>query len=102
LNDFFLASDRGRIKGVHLIEWQEFVNNLVQPVVADEVVAIQSLQLPEGDELSIPMSSAPTGAGDIQPSITLYRELSKANEKAVDQFIPKWRTAFEIPGNEII
>jgi hypothetical protein len=72
------------------------------PVVSDEVVSIHSLRLPEGDELSIPLSSASTEAGDIQHAIALYRELSKANEKAVDQFIPRWRAALGIPGSESI
>lgn len=102
LKEFFLASDRGRRQGVHLITWRDFIHDLVYPVASDNVISSFGLRLPNGESLDIPQSSYATNAADRQRAIALYRSLSRGNEKAYDEFLAKWRAAYGEPGNEYL
>ncbi|MGG7574101.1 hypothetical protein [Streptomyces sirii] len=97
LQDFYLASDRGRKKGVYLIDWRTFVDELVIPATSDDVVGMIMRRLPNGEELRIPTSRTdlPTGVEDRLAE--LYSGLSQSNAKSVDKFMEEWRKAYGTP-----
>ncbi|MER7642719.1 hypothetical protein [Streptomyces sp. NPDC126522] len=93
LQDFFLASDRGRRREVYLVEWDNFVREMVNPVVLDDVVSMYVWRAPDGDELRIPTSSQHPA----EEHIEFYKDISIGNSKAVDKFLIKWRQAHGLP-----
>ncbi|MGW3167118.1 hypothetical protein ACWC9Q_30505 [Streptomyces sp. NPDC001142] len=93
LQDFFLASDRGRRKGIYLVDWEQFVRELVMPVVMDDVVSIYAWRTPDGEELRIPASSHRPP----EEHIEFYKDISTGNAKAVEKFLTKWREHNGLP-----
>ncbi|MFH8466035.1 hypothetical protein [Streptomyces sp. NPDC017991] len=93
VQNFYLASDRGRKKGVYLIEWRTFVDDLVRPVTTDAVNGIFICRLPNGEELRIPTSSPG------RESLDRYASLSQGNAKSFDKFMQEWRAAYGLPPN---
>lgn len=102
LKEFFLASDRGRRKGVHLITWRDFVYDLVYPVASDDVISSFGLRLPNGESVDIPLSTYAIATEDRQRAIALYRSLSRGNDRAYDEFLAQWRAAYGEPGDEYL
>ncbi|MFE2157102.1 hypothetical protein ACFW9M_04725 [Streptomyces lydicus] len=96
LEDFYLASDRGRKKGVYLIDWRTFVDELVHVVASDDVVELFVRRLPNGEELRIP-SSSHWSMDSRDRAVGLYRSLSQGNAKSVDNFMKEWREAYGLP-----
>ncbi|WP_327376560.1 hypothetical protein OG393_22930 [Streptomyces sp. NBC_01216] len=99
VEDFYLASDRGRKKGVYLIEWRTFVDQLVHAVTSDDVVEMIMHRLPSGEELRIPSSSHRGSVGPRDGAVSLYRGLSQGNAKLVDKFMKEWREAYGLPSD---
>ncbi|MER5301317.1 hypothetical protein ABT039_17845 [Streptomyces lasiicapitis] len=97
LQDFYLASDRGRKKGVYLVDWRTFVDEVVHPVVSDDVTGIFVRRLPNGDELRIPTASPIESSETIDRLVDLYSSLSQGNAKSVDKFMKEWREAHAVP-----
>lgn len=93
LQDFFLASDRGRRKGVYLVDWEGFVRDLVVPVAMDDVTSIIMWRTSDGEELRIPASSQRPP----EEHIEFYKDISIGNAKAVDKFLAKWRQSHGFP-----
>jgi hypothetical protein len=93
LQDFFLASDRGRRNGVYLVDWESFVRELVTPVVLDDVTSMLIWRTPHGEELRIPTSTQRPA----EEHIEFYRDISAGNSKAVDKFLIKWRQSHGLP-----
>ncbi|MCX4677619.1 hypothetical protein OG413_20315 [Streptomyces sp. NBC_01433] len=96
LDDFYLASDRGRKKGVYLVDWRTFVDEVVHPVTSDNVIGIFMRRLPNGDELRIPTSSPMGSSETMDRLVDLYRSLSQGNAKSVDKFMREWREAYAL------
>ncbi|MEV4905757.1 hypothetical protein AB0N46_14030 [Streptomyces albidoflavus] len=98
LEDFYLASDRGRKKGVYRVEWRTFVNEVVRPVTSDDVVGLFMFRLPNGEELRIPTSSPDEGIGSSRDRLVhLCDSLPQGNAKSVDKFMKEWREAYGLP-----
>lgn len=94
LQDFYLASDRGRKKGVYLINWRTFVDELVGPATSDDVVGLFLRRLPNGEELRIPTSTPHLSTESEARLVDLYSGLSQGNAKSVDRFMEEWRQAY--------
>ncbi|MEU3501968.1 hypothetical protein ABZ726_14765 [Streptomyces hundungensis] len=94
VQDFYLASDRGRKKGVYLIGWRTFVDELVHAVTTDAVAGVYTRRLPNGEELRIPTSSAQMSEGTWNHLVTLYSNLSQGHAKTVDSFMKGWHEAY--------
>lgn len=88
--DFFLASDRGRASGVHLIRWADVVALVAEARYRDDVVSLRTIRDGQGDELRIPMSSHPQTQADLDNALDLYRNLSRNNAVAVQRFHERW------------
>jgi hypothetical protein len=97
LESFYLASDRGRKRGVYLIEWRTFIDELVNVVTLDDVVEIFMLRLPNGEELRIPFSTHQGFMESRDRAIRVYRNLSQGNAKFVDSFMKEWQKAYGLP-----
>ncbi|MCI3225596.1 hypothetical protein [Streptomyces sp. NP-1717] len=87
LQDFFLASDRGRKRGVYLVSWETIVRELVTPVVMDNVISIRIWSTLDGEELRIPASTDRPA----EEHIEFYKDISTGNANAVEKFLIKWR-----------
>lgn len=94
LEDFYLASDRGRKEGVYLINWRSFVDELVHSVTSDNIVGMFVWRLPDGEELRIAASSSAVSIESRNRLIDLYRGLSRQNAKSMDKFMNEWRQAY--------
>ncbi|MFB6525238.1 hypothetical protein [Streptomyces sp. NPDC056399] len=97
LQDFYLASDRGRKKGVYLVDWRTFVDELVWPVTSDDVIGLFMRRLPNGEELRLPTSSPDGSIESLDRLVDLYGNLSQGNAKSVDKFMKEWREAYGLP-----
>ncbi|WP_327436077.1 hypothetical protein OG279_25325 [Streptomyces sp. NBC_01201] len=101
LENFYLASDRGRKGGVYLIDWRTFVDELVNVVTLDDVVEMLAFRLPNGEELRIPFSTHQGFTDSRDRAISVYRSLSQGNAKFVDKFMHEWQKAYgQAPGPE--
>ncbi|WP_406153214.1 hypothetical protein OG217_05760 [Streptomyces sp. NBC_01023] len=99
LQDFYLASDRGRKKGVYLIEWRTFVDELVCSVTSDDVSGLFMRRLPNGEEMRIPSSSPDSSREARDRLVDLYVNLSQGNAKSLEKFMQEWRAAYGLPPN---
>ncbi|GHE31944.1 hypothetical protein [Streptomyces hydrogenans] len=97
LQDFYLASDRGRKKGVYLVDWRTFVNELVYAVASDEVNGLVMHRLPNGEEIRIPTSRPNDLFKTPDRIVDLYRNLSQGHAKSFDKFMKEWREAYDTP-----
>ncbi|MFF8432857.1 hypothetical protein [Streptomyces bacillaris] len=94
LESFYLASDRGRKNGVYLVNWRNFVDDLVHAVTLDDVVELLVLRLPDGEELRVPFSTHQGFTDFRDRAISAYRSLSQGNAKFVDKFMHEWQKAY--------
>ncbi len=92
LEDFYLASDRERHQGVHLIAWRDLVDKVIHPVFLDDVVSIRTLTRSDGEDLRIPSSSAHLTEAQSDRALDLYLGLSQGHEKAARRFLIGWMT----------
>ncbi|MFJ9979399.1 hypothetical protein [Streptomyces cyaneofuscatus] len=94
LKDFYLASDRGRVNGIYLVDWKTFVDEVVTPVTSDGVVGMVILRLPNGEDFRFSTSSSIDSPDSRDRLMERHAALSKGNAEGMRKFMSDWRRGY--------